>query len=122
MAAYRALGHRKDSLFELLEAALEGGPETLVRLSLVEVFRRGWASPSDALSDGRLSEPKIRRLLGRQAVEVAAERARRGRSGRSTARPGRARTRRRVRSGRGGTSRARTSRSSTWWATGSTGG
>jgi hypothetical protein len=47
LAAYRTLGHRKDSLFELLEAALVGGPETLMRLSLVEVFRRGWG-PSGA--------------------------------------------------------------------------
>jgi hypothetical protein len=74
-AAYRTLGRRKDSLFELLEAAVIGGPETLVRLSLVEVFRRGWASPSDALNDGRLSEQRIRRLVGRQAVKAAGERA-----------------------------------------------
>jgi hypothetical protein len=61
VAAYRTLGDRKDSLFELLEAAVVGGPETLVRLSLVEVFRRGWASPSDALNDGDLSAAQIRR-------------------------------------------------------------
>ena len=73
--AYRTLGHRKDSQFELKDAALVGGPETLVRLSLQDVFRRGWSSPSDALNDGQVSVTAIRRLVGQQAVEVAAERA-----------------------------------------------
>src|SRR5215207_9300398 len=42
---YAAPGHRKDSLFELLEAALTGpGRATLVRLSLEPAFRRAWPS------------------------------------------------------------------------------
>jgi hypothetical protein len=72
--AYRTLGHRKDSLFELLEAAVVGGPQPLVRLSLEAVFRRGWASTSDALNDGRLSVERIRRLVGRTEVAGAAGR------------------------------------------------
>lgn len=63
-AVYRALGLRKDSLFELLEAALAApGPATLVRLSLPAVFRRGWASAPDALADGSLDAERCRRLV-----------------------------------------------------------
>jgi len=69
-AIYRALGLRKDSLFELLEAALAApGPATLVRLSLPPVFRRGWASAADALADGSLDEEGCRRLVRRSLAE-----------------------------------------------------
>src|SRR5712672_2147286 len=52
-AAYQTLGPRKDSLFELMEAALaSSGPATLARLSLAPGFRRGWASAPDALAAG----------------------------------------------------------------------
>jgi hypothetical protein len=60
------LGHRKDSAFELLEAVLcAAGPESLVRLSLSPPFQRCWSSACDALSDGSLDAPVLRRLFVR---------------------------------------------------------
>ena len=60
----QALGHRKDTLFEVLEAPLVSpGPCTLVRLSLAPTFHRGWASVPDALADGRLDADACRRLI-----------------------------------------------------------
>src|SRR5712691_208478 len=61
---YRALSPRKDSLFELMEAALAApGPATLVHLSLSAPFRRRWPSASDALADGGLDPDCCRRLI-----------------------------------------------------------
>jgi len=61
-----ALGHRKDSQFELLEAVLcASGPESLVRLSLAPPFQRCWSSSCDALSDGSLDATRLRQLLVR---------------------------------------------------------
>ena len=58
------LGQRKDSLFELTDAILtSAGPATLARLSLAPGFRRRWSSVSDALTDGRVDVPLLRRLL-----------------------------------------------------------
>ena len=75
LAAYRALGHRKDSLFELMEAVLAApGPATLVRLSLAAVFRRAWPSASDALSDGGVDAAACRRLVRSTQIEPAPER------------------------------------------------
>jgi hypothetical protein len=49
------LGHRKDTLFELMEAVLvSAGPDTLVRLTLAPPFRRRWSSAPDALAEGTL--------------------------------------------------------------------
>ena len=63
-AAYQTLGPRKDSLFELMEAALAtAGPGTLVRLSLAPVFRRGWPSAPDALADGEVDADRCRQLV-----------------------------------------------------------
>jgi hypothetical protein len=63
-AVYQTLGRRKDTLFELLEAAaVSPGPATLVRLSLAVPFRRGWASASDALADGQVSPAGCRALV-----------------------------------------------------------
>jgi hypothetical protein len=60
------LGHRKDSLFETIDAVLTGtGPETLVRLSLAPGFRRGWASVPDALASGQVRTDVVRALLVR---------------------------------------------------------
>ena len=54
-AVYQTLGRRKDTLFELMEAALVSPrPANLVQLSLSEVFRRTWASASDALAEGQV--------------------------------------------------------------------
>jgi DDE superfamily endonuclease len=70
LAAYRTLGHRKDSLFELMEAVLAGpGPATLVRLSLAGVFRRAWPSAPDALADGEVDAERCRELVQTTAIE-----------------------------------------------------
>ena len=73
LAAYRTLGHRKDSLFELMEAALAGpGPATIVRLSLAAVFRRAWPSAPDALADGEVDADRCRELVQTTAIELPA--------------------------------------------------
>jgi hypothetical protein len=62
--AYNTLSHRKDSMFELMEAALvSSSPQTLVRLSLATPFRRRWPSAPDALADGRLDIEQCRSLV-----------------------------------------------------------
>ena len=69
-AVYRdVLGRRKDSAFELMEAALiSSGPRTLVRLSLEPVFRRGWPSACDGLADGTLDADALRERLAAALV------------------------------------------------------
>ena len=72
LAAYGTLGQRKDSLFELMEAVLAGsGPATIVRLSLMAVFRRGWPSAADALADGEVDADACRRLVQSTPMEPA---------------------------------------------------
>jgi Transposase DDE domain len=69
---YDDLGHRQDSLFELLDAALaQPHRSTLVRLSLSSVFRRRWPSTCDALADGSLDWAAVRQLLARTLAESA---------------------------------------------------
>lgn len=67
------LGHRKDTMFELMEAVLVAqGANNLVHLSLEPVFRRRWPSAPDALAEGSLDVKELRRLLHRQlAAEPA---------------------------------------------------
>ncbi len=73
LAAYRTLGLRKDSLFELMEAVLAGsGPATIVRLSLAAVFRRAWPSAPDALADGGVDPDRCRELIQTTAIEPGA--------------------------------------------------
>jgi hypothetical protein len=73
LAAYQTLGPRKDSLFELMEAALATlGPGTLVRLSVAPVFRRNWPSAPDALADGAVDADRCRHLV--QTTLLAAPR------------------------------------------------
>ena len=73
LAAYGTLGRRKDSLFELMEAVLAGsGPATLVRLSLMAVFRRAWPSAPDALADGEVDADRCRELVQTTAIEPGA--------------------------------------------------
>ena len=61
---YAGLGHRQDSLFELLDSALTSPDRrTLVRLSLNPTFRRRWPSTCDALADGTLQPSALRRLF-----------------------------------------------------------
>jgi hypothetical protein len=63
---YDDLGLRQDSLFELVDAVLTAaGPMTLVRHSLSPYFRRQWPSTCDALADGSLDVPALRRLFVR---------------------------------------------------------
>lgn len=59
----RALGCRKDTLFELMEAALVAvSPAPLVRLSVESVFGHRWPSAADALADGRVAADQCRGL------------------------------------------------------------
>lgn len=59
----RALGKRKDTLFELMEAVLVSStPATLARLTPEPVFRRRRSSASDALSDGSIEVGACRSL------------------------------------------------------------
>lgn len=58
------LGHRKDTLCELMDAALTGpGPANLVHLSLAPAFRRRWPSACDALADGDLKAEAAQKLV-----------------------------------------------------------
>jgi hypothetical protein len=62
----QALGHRKDTLFELMEAALVSpGPRNLAQLSLAPTFHRRWPSAPDALAAGTVDAAACRRLLHR---------------------------------------------------------
>ena len=70
--AYQSLGRRKDTLFELLEAALGSpGPANLVHLSLAPVFRRRWPSASDALAAGQVYPARCRALIHQYLDEPA---------------------------------------------------
>ena len=70
-AAYQTLGPRKDSLFELMEAALaSSGPATLARLSLAPGFRRGWASAPAALAAGGVDAERCRALVARTLLAL----------------------------------------------------
>ena len=63
----RVLGLRRDALGELLDAVLTNDrAETVVRLSLAPVFRRGWSSACDALAEGSLDVAALRRLLAQE--------------------------------------------------------
>jgi hypothetical protein len=75
-ALYGVLGRRKDTLFELVDAALVApGRGTLVRLSLAAPFRRRWPSAPDALAEGTLDADRLRaRLARREAAVVTAGR------------------------------------------------
>jgi hypothetical protein len=69
-AAYQTLGRRKDTLFELVEAAVVSpGPANLVHLSLSPAFRRRWSSASDALADGQVRPARCRALIHRYVDE-----------------------------------------------------
>jgi hypothetical protein len=58
------LGHRQDTLFEVLDAVLTSpGAANLVHLSLAPAFRRRWPSAPDALADGTLDVDAIHSLL-----------------------------------------------------------
>lgn len=68
---HSVLGLRRDALTELLDAVLTGdGATSLVRHSLSPAFRRGWSSTCDALADGSLDVPALRRLFATTAPEA----------------------------------------------------
>ncbi len=68
---HQALGRRKDSLFELLEATLAGGPRTsLVQRTLSPLFQRRWSSAPDALADGTLDREGGRQVIQPPLAEV----------------------------------------------------
>src|SRR5262245_18766048 len=68
------LGHRKDRLFETLDAVLTAtAPGTLARLSLAPGFRRSWASVPDALAAGTVHLDPVRALLLRSLPPVGAD-------------------------------------------------
>src|SRR5438105_4146452 len=63
-AVYQSLGRRKDTLFELLEAAVVSpGPANLVHLSLAGPFRRRWPSAGAARADGKVWRAACRARL-----------------------------------------------------------
>lgn len=67
---YPCFGMRRDALFGLPDAVLSAPQvESLVGLSLVPGFARGWASTCDALSDGSLDVPAIQRVLARHLAD-----------------------------------------------------
>lgn len=72
----QALGRRKDTLSDLLDAVLtRPGRETLVRRTLSPLFRRRWASAPDALAAGTLDEAACRRIcLGQLPAPAAGTR------------------------------------------------
>ena len=60
---YQTFGLRRDARFDLLDALLTSERVTsLIRLSLSPVFRRGWPSLFDALSDGSCDQAALQRL------------------------------------------------------------
>jgi hypothetical protein len=70
-ALYNDLGLRRDSLFELVDAALSASHRsTLVRLSLTAAFRRRWPS-CDALADGTVGCAELRQPFGRTLADSA---------------------------------------------------
>jgi DDE superfamily endonuclease len=63
---YQTLGHRQDSLFELIDALLSAeGPQPLVHLSQAPAARRRWPSLPDALAAGRIAVAALQPVLGR---------------------------------------------------------
>jgi hypothetical protein len=69
---YGCLGHRQDSLFELIDAVLTSSERSpLVRLSLASAFRRGWPSTCDALSDGSVDLVALRSLFHTNLTSLA---------------------------------------------------
>ena len=73
-AVYQSLGRRKDTLYELLEAAVgASGPANLVHLSLVPAFRRRWSSASAALAAGQVYPARCRALIWEQVEDPPGE-------------------------------------------------
>lgn len=71
---YRALGHRADALFDLLDVLSGAGPvPTLPALSLLPAFRRGWGSVYAALGRGQVAMEAVRAAVGRHRLGPGGE-------------------------------------------------
>jgi hypothetical protein len=67
---YECLGRRTDALFELTDAILtaDAAVPSPAHLSLQPPHRRGWGSLYAALSNGRIGEEALRKLLARHPL------------------------------------------------------
>ncbi len=66
---YACLGHRRDALFELLDALLSSGSVlSPAHLSLEAVHRRDWGSLYAALAHGEIDAEALRALLSRHPL------------------------------------------------------
>jgi len=71
-AIYETFGARRDALFDLLDALLTAGAvPSLVHLSLVAAYRRGWGSLYAALARGAISAAAVERTLAAQPLPLA---------------------------------------------------
>src|SRR5215213_6022780 len=69
-AVYAALGARRDTLFEALDAATTVGPvPSFPYLSLTALHRRRWGSLYAALAEGRLDVAALRTLVGQHPLD-----------------------------------------------------
>jgi hypothetical protein len=68
-AVYACFTHRRDALFDLVDALLPSDPvPSPVHLSLVPTHRRGWGRLDAALTCGRLDVAALRARLARQPL------------------------------------------------------
>jgi hypothetical protein len=68
-AVYRCFSHRRDALFDLVDAAACGGAAgSLPHLSLLSVHRRGHGSVYAALRYGEINAPKLQSALVRRSL------------------------------------------------------
>lgn len=66
---YRSLGHRRDALFEMIDATSCGGAaDSLPHLSLLSIHQRRHGSVYAALREGTLNAPQFRGALVRQPL------------------------------------------------------
>lgn len=73
-AVYAAFGHRRDALFEMMDALTGAGAiASPVHLSLQPVHRRGWGSFYAALNEGDIPAEAIERLLAQYPLGDAAD-------------------------------------------------
>ena len=66
---YRSLGHRRDALFEMIDATSCGGAaDSLPHLSLLSIHQRRHGSVYAALREGTLNAPQFRGALVRHPL------------------------------------------------------
>jgi DDE superfamily endonuclease len=72
MALHDCFHRRADVLFELVDALLTAGPvASLPHLSLQAMYRRGWGSLYDAITEGRLDMAALQALLTQHTARDA---------------------------------------------------